>query len=114
MAREVAATAEVDARRQASDMVRQHGRRKAEELAWEYSDRCKAQGDKNRYEAWQAVIRNIVDRTEHPAIENETRVPVDHGIGIVTGDRVPPDRIEMRGAGGKLLGTITHVGDGKA
>ena len=68
MAREVAASAEVDARKQASDMVRQHGRRKAEEIAWEYSDRCKATGDKERYEAWQAVIRIIVDRHEIPSI----------------------------------------------
>lgn len=114
MAREVAASAEVDARKQASDMVRQHGRRKAEEIAWEYSDRCKANGDKDRYEAWQAVIRNITERTEHPAIDSETRVPVDHGtvMPFIVDDRVPPDRIEMRGAGGKLLGTITNVGDG--
>lgn len=79
MAREVAATAEIDARKQASDMVRQHGRRKAEALAWEYSDRVKAQDDRPRYEAWQAVIRNIVDRTESPAIDSEDRAAFDHG-----------------------------------
>ena len=84
--REVPANAEVDARKVASDLVRQHGRRKAEELAWEYSDRCKATGDKDRYEAWQAVIRNISDRTEHPQIADDNRVPLGRGEGIALVD----------------------------
>lgn len=86
MAREVPASAEVDARTQASQMVRQHGRRHAEVLAWEYSDRSKANDDKPRYEAWQAVIRNIVDHTEHPPQPDEQRVSFGAGGAIALVD----------------------------